>query len=190
MAKGTCSIEGCAKKAFGRGWCHMHWNRWRRHGDPLFTKFEMHGLSYSSEYGIWKHVCGRCLDPKEAGYENYGGRGITVCDEWRTSFSAFYRDMGPRPSKSHSIDRINNDGHYTPENCRWATPTEQCNNTRKNTFLTFGGETMTWTQWARKLDISRETIVYRVQQGWPIERVLSSSLSTMGRPRTNMKVRT
>lgn len=87
----------------------------------------------SGEYNAWCHMQARCDNPKNPDFHNYGGRGITVCKKWRDSFQAFYEDMGPRPSPDHSIDRKNNHGNYTKQNCRWATRTEQARNKRTNT---------------------------------------------------------
>lgn len=84
----------------------------------------------SNEYEIWNGIIGRCEQPKHSSYKYYGARGIKMCDRWRKNFENFYADMGPRPSKQHSIDRIDNDGDYAPENCRWATGKTQFRNSR------------------------------------------------------------
>ena len=91
------------------------------------------------EYNIWAGMLARCRNPNTASYESYGGRGISVCDKWQNDFAEFYRDMGPRPSPKHSIDRIDSDGNYEPGNCRWATPDIQALNRRK------GGRSDAWT---------------------------------------------
>jgi hypothetical protein len=90
-----------------------------------------HGKRYSSEYRSWCSLKQRCLNPNTINYDNYGARGITVCDRWLNSFENFYADMGPKPTPEHSIDRIDNDGNYEPGNCRWALQSIQTHNTRK-----------------------------------------------------------
>jgi hypothetical protein len=88
-----------------------------------------------SEYGIWRTMLSRCRNPKTKEYVNYGGRGIQVCDRWENDFEAFLSDTGPRPSKRHSLDRIDVDGNYEPHNVRWATAREQAANQRKRTYV-------------------------------------------------------
>ncbi len=90
----------------------------------------IHGLSRLPEYAIWSSMKRRCDCPSRAGHKSYGGRGIVVCSRW-SSFPLFFMDMGPRPGKEYSLDRINNDGNYEPSNCRWATIAQQANNKRR-----------------------------------------------------------
>ncbi len=111
----------------------------------------------SAEYGIWRGMIRRCRDPRNNAWAHYGGRGITVCDEWAESFGAFMRDVGPRPTPNHSLERVNNDGSYCKSNCRWATKIEQANNKRTSTRITIRCRTQTVAQWKREMGIPRST---------------------------------
>jgi len=134
----------------------------------------IHGFTKLPEYEVWRHMIARCQDTKRSDWPRYGGRGIKVCKRWRDSFPAFREDMGPRPSPSHSLDRIDNDGNYEPGNCRWATPLEQANNKSNNRYLTFDGQTLTVAQWARKLGIKVGVLNLRLSHpDWTIERALT-----------------
>lgn len=113
-------------------------------------------------YRTYSNMKTRCYNPKNVAYKNYGGRGIKVCDRWLKSFWMFLVDMGEKPSPKHSLERIDNHGCYSKENCRWATPEEQANNMRPNVLLTHDGQTMTAAQWAKKTGINVATICARV----------------------------
>lgn len=125
------------------------------------------------EYRIWHRAKSRCTYQKKNGFERYGGRGITMCERWLHSFANFYADMGPRPSPKHSIDRIDNDGNYTPSNCRWATRREQDSNRSITRRLTFSGTTKTVQEWAELTGLNYRTLVGRINRGWPSKRALA-----------------
>lgn len=122
------------------------------------------GKSTSDEYICWRNMIARCTNPSTDSYYLYGGRGICVCDRWLV-FSQFLDDMGDIPSKGMSIDRIDSNGHYQPDNCRWATSYEQSNNRRNNHRITAHGETLTITQWAARSGIHPCTIYRRLKRG-------------------------
>lgn len=139
------------------------------------AQYQCHEFSRSmhpKEYGAWSGMVRRCYSSKHPSYPRYGGRGIGVCDDWRYSFKTFYTDMGDAP-KWASIERIDNEADYAPDNCRWATKKEQANNRRSNRVLTFDGKTMNVTQWAKHLGWPKSTIANRLSLGWSIERTLS-----------------
>lgn len=115
----------------------------------------------------------RCYNPKQPGYANYGGRGITVCEQWRDSFDTFLADMGRCPP-GYSLDRKDNDHGYEPENCRWAAKQDQVANRRNTRHLTLNGDTLTLAEWARRLGVPYERLKRRLQRGWPIDRVLAA----------------
>ncbi len=128
---------------------------------------------------IYFSMVSRCHNVNNDSYSYYGGRGIYVCEEWLASKEALYKDMGPRPSMRHSIDRIDNNGPYSAENCRWVTSQEQMSNTRRNRFLTLGDRTDTLSGWARSLDISYQALSKRLSK-WPLEKALTTPKTTKG----------
>lgn len=131
----------------------------------------LHGQSYHSEgktriYRIWDNMKQRCKNPKAKWYKNYGGRGISVCPEWDKSFIAFYTwAMAHGYEDGLQIDRINNDGDYTPDNCRWVTKAENLNNTRQCVYIDFNGKRHTVAEWSRITGIPRSTIRGRLRAG-------------------------
>jgi hypothetical protein len=136
-------------------------------------RHKKHGMSQAREHHTWTGMKSRCMNPKNPSYANYGGRGIGVCENWRNSFEAFFKDMGPCP-EGHSIDRINVNGNYEPANCRWATSKVQANNTTVNHRLTHNGESKTIAEWGDATGLGRNTIRLRIKYGWSIEEALTT----------------
>lgn len=145
------------------------------------AKNTTHGMSQTPTYQTWQAMCRRCRDPNFIVYADYGGRGITVCRRWANSFEAFLEDMSERPSKRHSIERIDNARGYEPGNCRWATQTEQMRNTRASKFLTHEGATRTMAEWAECAGISYGALQCRISQGWSVTEALTTPVRPMRR---------
>lgn len=140
-----------------------------------------HHRSRTPEHHTWMAMKKRCYNESEPGFENYGGRGIAVCDEWLNSFEAFYLDMGARP-KGTSLDRMNNELGYSKENCRWATRDEQNTNKRSNWKITAFGETRLLRDWAIANGVNRTTIATRIRElGWSPEKAVSTPARRMSR---------
>ena len=136
-------------------------------------RHRVHGLSEQPLYYIWKQIRYRCEEPSCRGFKNYGGRGIKVCERW-SCVENFIADMGPTYQKGLSIERKNNEGPYSPENCRWATQQEQMNNTRLSVRFSMMGQTHTLPEWARLMKINMRTLRNRIiRSGWPVERALT-----------------
>lgn len=136
------------------------------------------------EYAAWAQAKNRCRSPSDPQWKHYGGRGIQMCARWADSFEAFLEDMGLRPSSAHSLDRYpDNDGHYEPGNCRWATATQQQANRRNNVLVEFRGRTQCVAAWAREFAIPEHVLRGRVRRGWAMERAVSQAIEPR-RPRT------
>ena len=135
-----------------------------------------HGMTNTRIYNIWKSMKRRCTKEHDS-YKNYGGRGITVCDEWLNSFEKFYEDMGEPTTNTHEIDRIDNDGNYCKENCRWVSPKENCRNRRNNRVITYNDETLCVSEWSERLGGSRHLVEKRLKMGWSEEKAVTTPIS-------------
>jgi len=134
-----------------------------------------HGKTKTKLYGIWQSMINRTTNENVWNFKNYGGRGITICEEWKRNFISFYEwAMKNGYKEGLSIDRKNNNKGYSPDNCRWATAKEQGSNTRRNVYITYKNETLTEAQWADRMGLSRSTLCYRLKAGWSVEDALET----------------
>lgn len=142
-------------------------------GESATERQTTHGMTGTSTWKSWISMRNRCYRKNLRAYKWYGRRGITVCDRWLHSFENFLNDMGERPI-GKSLDRISSDGNYAPENCRWATPKEQANNTRRNHYIEFNGEILTRQQLCDKYNISLDAFRGRIRKGCSVETAIAT----------------
>lgn len=139
------------------------------------------------QYRMWRGMHNRCYNSNVKCYKHYGGRGIVVDPRWhgKEGFFNFIADMGPKPEGA-SLDRIDNNGPYSPENCKWATQSEQANNKRNNRWITANGQTMTLAQWAKQLGCNPSNILYRIKSGMSEEQAVTTPVAD--RPNSKLTV--
>ncbi len=154
LKRGTTVSCGCYGK-----------ERRRAVGQAKASAHRYAGFLKTPEHRCWKQMRDRCEVPHHPAHVNYGALGIAVCERWSDFFS-FLDDMGPRPSPSHSLDRIDNSKGYSPENCRWATRAEQNRNTRRSRMITANGETLCALDWSIRLGGSKKVVIKRLRAGW------------------------
>lgn len=165
LARGHVQSCGCLQKEVAAATTRAR----STHGDS--------GQQRAPEYGVYRTMLSRCDNPNVSKFAYYGGRGITVCDRWRGEggYQRFLEDMGRRP-KGASIERADVDGPYAPENCHWATATEQANNRRSNRLIAYIGRTQTLTQWANEFGLSPSLVSDRLSRGWSVDKALNTAI--------------
>lgn len=167
----VATVQGCSLKS----------GKSRNCGCVRKEKFNnaKHKQSYTRLYHIWTAMKERCFNENNNAYKHYGGRGITVCDEWLNDFQAFYNwAMANGYKDDLTIDRIDSNGNYEPSNCRWVTQKEQCNNTRRNVVIEFNGKEQTLQQWADEMNISCKTLWGRLNcYHWSVEKALTTPVN-------------
>lgn len=160
LANGTITSCGCARR-------------------EVTTR---HGLWRHPLYNTWRNMVRRCEDPRNKRYQDYGGRGIAVCERWR-NLPAFVEDMAPSWEPGLEIDRLDNDGPYSPDNCRWATHAEQARRKRNLRYVTIGGATKTAAEWARENGVNYSTALSRIRTGWDSVEAVTSREDARRYPR-------
>lgn len=133
-----------------------------------------HGFRYTRQYEVWCGIKKRCYNSKSKSYKNYGGRGITMCDEWKNDFKAFYDWSIENGYKDNlSIDRIDVNGNYEPSNCRWVDRLTQANNKRDTRWVTFNSKTQSLSDWCRELNLNYRRCLYRLNHNYEVKEVFN-----------------
>lgn len=136
------------------------------------------GGKKTPEYNSWQAMYARCYNSKHQNYHRYQQLGITICDEWKNSFVNFIKDMGLKPSPTHTLDRIDNTKGYYKENCRWATPTEQARNKRDTHFVEYNGETKSIAEWGDVLGVNFRVLYRRIiHLKWDVEKAFTTPIN-------------
>ena len=162
LRDGRTNSCGCLRKEMMRDKHMVHGKSRHRNGQKT------HPI-----YNTWMGMKARCFNPNSERYLSYGGRGITVCDEWKDDFQSFYEwSISNGWSEGLTLDRINNNGGYSPNNCRWTNMTVQNNNKRNVRIITYNGKSQTITEWSKELGISKSLLYYRITH-WSIEEALT-----------------
>lgn len=169
LCRCSCGVE---KEILG---VHLVHQKISSCGCSHYDKVITHHKSRTPLYQVWRDIKKRCLNKTSSDYHNYGGRGISICNEWKNSFESFYKwAIKSGYSNNLTIDRIDNSGDYCPENCRWVSRQIQCNNTRRNHFITYNGETHTLSDWCKILGLNYYTVRRRFHTGCTsAEKILS-----------------
>lgn len=167
----TCIKQGTRLTAGKTTSCGCRQEELRRNG----SIGRKHGMYGTSEYSTYRNMLTRCYNNKSKSYKHYGGRGIKVCRRWRNSFENFYADMGDKPGAGYSIERIDNNKGYSPDNCKWATKKEQAQNKRSVVKISVNGETHTIPEWAKIIGADYRLIHARIYKlGWSKEKAVST----------------
>lgn len=143
--------------------------------DVLAARNYTHRMTGTKVWRAWNSMLRRCRNPRAYHYDIYGGRGISVCARW-LAFENFYADMGNPPTDKHTLDRIDSNGDYSKENCRWATNQEQCLNRRNNRLVTYDGKTLPMSVWAEKLNLIYSSAIWKLNKGIPVETIFATTV--------------
>lgn len=175
-----CSVEGCYRRHKGKGYCESHLRRYKKYGSPTAGYYLKtgHQKNFAKEYLSWKSMKARCLSPTATNYHNYGGRGIKICERWiekPNGFQNFLDDMGKRP-EGCTLDRINSNGDYCPENCRWADWKTQGSNRRGVATIEYKGKTHSLKEWSTELGLPYKVLVQRRYYNWDVKRMFEQPI--------------